>query len=174
MKSFKNNLVWIIFMVFIIGTLVMLLTTGPDPLGPPPVPASAPKAEPPAAAEPAIDQAKAETNLAVANRSNRLRRLARVLTEQGEWDRALELHRQSLTLETRMDNPAGIAIQHDNIAQVFKAKGDPAKACTAWEAALRALGPAPDATRFSLKGQGAGERLRRRVLKSREENACPE
>ena len=34
MKSFKNNLVWILFMVFIIGALVMLLTTAPNPLAP--------------------------------------------------------------------------------------------------------------------------------------------
>lgn len=168
MKTFKNNVVWIIFMVFIIGALVMLLTTGPDPLAPPPPQYSA-------IVEPAVpDQLSPETRLESASRSNQLRRLALVQMNEGNLDRALVLHRQSLALETKLDNVAGIAIQHDNIAAIFKAKGDAAKACNAWALALLALGPAPDTPRFSLKNPGAGERLRVRVLKSSEENACPQ
>jgi tetratricopeptide (TPR) repeat protein len=165
MKSFKNNLVWI---------LLMLLTTGPDPLAPPPPPQTSAIVEPTAPAAAPAEQQKSETRLQRASRSNQLRRLARVLMNEGSLDRALELHRQSLALETQLDNTAGIAIQHDNIANIFKAKGDVAKACAAWTLALSALGPAPETPRFSLKNPGAGERLRDRVLKSREENGCPQ
>jgi|GEM_PF-1412522 tetratricopeptide (TPR) repeat protein len=173
MKSFKNNLVWIIFMVFIIGALVMLLTTGPNPLVPPPPQYSA-IVEPAAPTAPAAGLPKPETRLKSASRSNQLRRLARVQMNAGNLDRALALHRQSLALETKLDNAAGIAIQHDNIAAIYKAKGDTAKACNAWTMALSALGPAPETARFSLKNPGAGERLRGRVTKSREANACPQ
>jgi hypothetical protein len=175
MKSFKNNLVWILFMVFIIGALVMLLTTGPDPFAPAPPQYSAivePTDSSTGPAATAADQPKPATGLADANRSNQLRRLARLLSKQGDLDRALALHRQSLALETKLDNPAGIAIQHDNIAAVLLIKGDAAKACAAWTLALAALGPAPAASGFSLKGQGTGERLRVRIRKSRQENAC--
>ncbi len=172
MKSFKNNLVWILFMVFIIGTLVMLLTTGPDPLAPPPQYSAT--VEPAAPAAPAAEQPKPESRLKRASHSNQLRRLALVQVGEGNLDRALALHRQSLALETKLDNAVGIAIQHDNIAKLFKAKGDAAKACNAWTLALSALGPAPKTSRFSLKNPGAGERLRTRIIKSREENACPQ
>ena len=180
MKSFKNNLVWIIFMVFIIGALVMLLTTGPNPLVPPPPQYSA-IVEPAAPTAPAAGLPKPETRLKSASRSNQLRRLARVQMNAGNLDRALALHRQSLALETKLDNAAGIAIQHDNIAAIYKAKGDTAKACKTIQfrpvgalVALSALGPAPETARFSLKNPGAGERLRGRVTKSREANACPQ
>lgn len=172
MKSFKNNLVWILFMVFIIGTLAMLLITGPDPLAPPPQNSAI--AEPTVPAAPAAKPPSPETRLESASRSNQLRRLALVQMNEGNLDRALALHRQSLALETKLDNTTGIAIQHDSIAKLFKAKGDAAKACKAWTLALSALGPAPETSRFSLKSPGTGERLRVRVLKSRQENACPQ
>lgn len=176
MKPFKNNLAWIIFMVFFVSTLVMLLTTGPNPFSTPAwqyttiVEPDGTATEAPAATEPA----KFESSLADAKRSNQLRRLARMMRDEGKLYRALELHRQSLALETKLDNTTGIAIQHDNIAAVFKTKGETARACAAWEAGLAALGPAPKASRFSLAGQGTGERLRRRILKSRQETGCPQ
>jgi len=169
MKSFKNNLIWILFMVFIIGTLVMLLSTGPDPLAPPPQYSAI--VEP---AAPTAEQPKSESRLKRASRSNQLRRLALVQTREGNLDRALELHRQSLALETDLKNSAGMAIQHDHMANLFIAKGDGTRACGTWIMALSALGPAPKTSRFSLKNPHAGERLRARVLKSYKENACPQ
>jgi len=169
MKPLKNNLVWIIFMVFVIITLVMLLTTGPDPFSTP-APQYTAVVDPDGTARKA--PSKSESSLAGANRSNQLRRFALVMLDEGNLDRALEIHRQSLALETELDNTTGIAIQHDNIAAVFKAKGETARACAAWQAGLAALGPAPEAPHFSVNGQGTGERLRRRILKSRQENNC--
>lgn len=163
MTSFKNNLLWIIFMVLILGTLIMLLIIGPSLFDPPVESRSS-----------AIEQMGEETGMAEVKRSNRLRSLGAMLLQRGELERALEFHRKSLALEIEMNNQAGIAIPHDNLALVLRAQGKLVGACAAWDKALEVLGPPPGRPRFSMKGRGVEDRLRERIDKRRAENDCPE
>ncbi|NQV55415.1 MAG: hypothetical protein HQ503_06115 [Rhodospirillales bacterium] len=160
MEIFKRNLIWIAFFAFLVLALVMILNTGPAVFNEPGAP------------ENKAGTDKAATGIAEVNRSNRYRTIGHMLLKKGELDRSEEFHRKSLALEEKMKSRVGTAIQRENLALVFNARGEAARACAELRTALELLGKSAEPTRYSFKGEGVADRVRMRIVQRHQAIGC--